>query len=150
MADLSYFLMMIHKQKVLAYFYRTSLQGKEVLVFDHQNMPEAGTQIIGGTVEENEDFVLALVREIKEEAGLTISKDDLVFLAKTTYQRKDRAEINHRTYFKIDGSMLPDHWSHRVISDGEDNGLVFLFYWMPVDQTFEKLTGNFAECLHLI
>jgi len=141
---------MNHKQKVLAYFYRRNASKLQVLVFDHQGMPEAGTQIVGGTVEENEDLKLALKREIFEEAGIIIEENELTFLANTTYQRKDRPEINHRTYFKIDGAKLPEHWSHRVISDGEDNGLIFLFYWIPLEQAFEKLTGNFAECLHLI
>jgi ADP-ribose pyrophosphatase YjhB (NUDIX family) len=141
---------MNRKKKVLAYFYRNIDGIKEVLVFDHQDMPEAGTQIVGGTVEANEDLKLALTREIFEEAGLSVEISELVFLAETVYKRKDRPEINQRSYFKISGEKLPNHWSHRVISDGEDNGLIFLFYWIPVDQAFEKLTGNFAECLHLI
>ncbi len=141
---------MNRKQKVLAYFYRNNQEIKEVLVFDHQGMPEAGTQIVGGTVEPGEDLMLAIKREIFEEAGLEILISELHFLAETIYQRKDRPEINERTYYKISGEKLPNNWSHRVISEGEDDGLVFLFYWISFEQAFEKLTGNFAECLHLI
>lgn len=135
------------KYKVIAYFYRQKNTSREILVFDHQDMPEAGTQVVGGTVEKNEDLKLALVREIKEEAGLEIDPFSLIFLNETIYDRKDRVERNFRTYFKINGSHLPESWSHRVISDGEDNGLIFNFYWISFDDAKKKLTGNFHECL---
>lgn len=73
------------KKKVIAYFIRLKNNQKEVLVFDHDGMPEAGTQVVGGTLEE-----------------------------------------------------------------GEDNGLKFNFYWLSFDDAKQRLTGNFAECLHLL
>lgn len=138
------------KKKVIAYFVRHRNNQKEVLVFDHEGMPEAGTQVVGGTVEDGEDLKFALVREVEEESGLKISAENLKLLAETEYRRKDKEEINFRTYFVIDGEALADQWSHVVKSDGEDDGLQFNFYWMSFVEARSKLTGNFAECLHLI
>lgn len=140
----------MHKKKVIAYFYRTNNGTKEILVFDHLDMPEAGTQVIGGTVENNEDLRNALVREVFEESGIKINQADLNYLGETVYKRKDRDEINERTYFKIDGSRLEDNFTHKVISDGEDSGLIFVYYWLSFEKAKNLLTGNFGECLNLI
>jgi 8-oxo-dGTP pyrophosphatase MutT (NUDIX family) len=138
------------KKKVIAYFIRSKNHQKEVLVFDHEGMPEAGTQVVGGTLEDGEELKAALVREIKEESGLIIDVTELRFLAETIYKRKDKPEINYRTYFVIEGNELHESWSHQVVSDGEDNGLVFNFYWLSLAEAERKLTGNFSECLSLL
>jgi 8-oxo-dGTP pyrophosphatase MutT (NUDIX family) len=140
----------MNKKKVIGYFYRTKNGEKEILVFDHLDMPEAGTQVIGGTVEEGEGLKSALVREVLEESGIVIKESDLQLLAETIYHRKDRNEINERTYFMIDGSRLKDNFTHKVISDGEDSGLIFVYYWLSFEKAKEILTGNFGECLNLI
>lgn len=138
------------KKKVIGYFYRRKDGNNEILVFDHFDMPEAGTQVIGGTVEEGEELKNALVREVLEESGIVIKESELSFLAETIYHRKDRNEINERTYYKIDGSHLDDHFNHKVISDGEDSGLIFVYYWVTFERAKELLTGNFGECIDLI
>jgi ADP-ribose pyrophosphatase YjhB (NUDIX family) len=138
------------KQKVIAYIYRIKNHQTEVLVFDHDQMPEAGTQVVGGTVEEGEDFDLAMLREINEESGLHFKNEDLFPIGKSVYFRRDRDEKNLRYYYKVKGDHLSDHFSHRVHSDGEDNQLLFHFYWMTIDVAKISLTGNFGELLHLL
>ena len=39
------------QEKVYAYILRKDDKGKQLLVFDHVNFPDAGTQVPGGTVE---------------------------------------------------------------------------------------------------
>lgn len=92
-----------------------------------------GLYIIGGTVDPGEDLIEALLREIKEESGLTF--------------RKDTPEINHRHYYAINSIDLPDSWAHTVHSNGADNGLIFDFFWMPCSDAKLVLTGNFGELL---
>ena len=55
-------------EKVAALILRENEEQKELLTFKH---PTAGRQLPAGTVEENELPETALLREIKEEAGLT-------------------------------------------------------------------------------
>ena len=58
------------RHKVLAYITREQGGVRQVLVFDHQDQPEAGLQVPAGTVEPGELIEPALWREIEEEAGL--------------------------------------------------------------------------------
>ena len=137
---------LVRKKKVICYFLRQNNGERELLVFNHRDYPESGTQVIGGTVEEGEILEETMKREIFEEAGLKIHLTDLRFLGVSEYQRKDRPEINERTYYMLDQqSCLPDYWEHTVKSDGEDDGMVFCFYWISVKRAKDILTGNFHE-----
>jgi 8-oxo-dGTP diphosphatase len=106
---------------------------------------EAGTQVVGGTVEAKEELELAMLREIKEESGLQFTRLDLNYLGETFYQRKDKNELNRRHYFQVNSNALPETFQHTVISDGEDRGLRFNFYWLDLKEASLALTGNFFE-----
>lgn len=136
---------MKEKTKVIAYIFRKNKQ--EILVFSHRDMPEAGIQVIGGTVEALEDFPSALIREIMEESGLHLEASELQKIGETKYLRRDLPEVNLRHYYAIFPQNLPDSWAHVVHSTGEDNGLVFDFFWLEIDEAKEVLTGNFGELL---
>lgn len=136
---------MIQKTKVISYIFRN--KRTEVLVFDHEIYPEAGTQVIGGTLEAGEGLNIALAREIFEESGLAISPDELWPIGETTFYRTDRAEVNFRNYFGFDSLNLLDQWTHMVKSDGEDNGLAFNFFWLSLDEAKSCLVGQLGECL---
>ena len=143
------------KTKVIAYIFRESptqiSQINELLVFEHEpQYVDAGIQVVGGTVEVNEDFKEALVREVFEESGLIISKDKWIYIGDSLYSRKDCHEMNHRHYFATKVENAPDRWDHRVHSDGSDNGMIFSFYWISFEEAKKVLTGNFAELLPLI
>ena len=139
---------MKEKIKVIAYIIRTKDSRDEVLVFTHRDFPEAGLQVVGGTVDPGENQKDALLREIKEESGLVFKAQDILKkLGETQYLRKDIAEINLRHYYVLKGGDLPDSWSHTVVSNGLDNSLVFDFYWMPFSLAKNELTGNFGELL---
>ncbi|MBY0413558.1 MAG: NUDIX domain-containing protein [Bdellovibrionales bacterium] len=137
---------MLEKTKVISYIFRSEKRD-EILVFDHVGMPEAGTQVVGGTVEQKEDFKAALVREIAEESGLNVSLNDLTKIGETIYFRQDYPEKNYRHYYSLMIPVLPDKWTHTVISNGADNGLIFLFYWLTISEAKTTLTGNFGELL---
>ncbi|MFZ4715820.1 MAG: NUDIX hydrolase [Bacteriovoracaceae bacterium] len=138
---------MLKKTKVLAYIHRDCNGINEVLVFDHVDSPEAGTQVIGGTVEDGEDLREALLREIIEESGLVFHIVDVHPVAQSTYHRKDITEVNFRHYYQIEGSHLEDHWIHTVDSQGEDNNLRFKFYWLDISCAQTQLTGSMGEHL---
>ena len=138
---------MKEKAKVIAYIFRLKNNQKELLVFTHKSFPEAGIQVIGGTVEKNEDFKTAMVREILEESSLIFLENELKKIGLTEYYRKDKIEVNHRHYFEMISKDLPDSWTHKVGSDGSDNGLLFDFFWLTQTEAKELLVGNFGELL---
>ncbi len=136
---------MKEKTKVISYIFRNA--GREILVFDHADFPEAGTQVVGGTLEAGEDLRVALAREVLEESGLVIAPLAFSKVGETTYHRKDRPEVNFRHYFSYHSENLPDSWSHVVKSSGEDNAMVFDFFWLPIERAKSVLDGNFGELL---
>ena len=93
---------LLKKKKVICYLLRKNNNDSEILVFDHRDYPEAGTQVVGGTVEDGENLLATMVREIYEEAGIRIKHEDLKKIGNTEYVRKDRHEVNDRTYFLIE------------------------------------------------
>ena len=120
------------KSKVIAYITRN--QGSELLVFDHRDFFAAGTQVPAGTVESGEDLKLAMLREIKEESGLIFAQDQLAPLGQFEWQRFDRKEIHQRHVFWISlETSPPDSWTHVVQGTGEDQDLVFNYYWINLD-----------------
>lgn len=59
--------------KAVIYLTRTdpATNAPQLVVFDHVDAPEAGTQVPAGTVEDGEDVAAAALREAFEETGLT-------------------------------------------------------------------------------
>ena len=136
---------MIIKTKVLAYIYR--FNQTEILVFD-QDDPLAGTQVVCGTVDSGEDLITALLREIKEESGLQFLSHDIVKkVGETQYLRKDKPELNLRHFYQFEGDHLPEKWNHIVLSDGEDNGFQFHFYWLTCSVARSRLAGEMGQLL---
>ena len=139
--------------KVVAYITRVNKQGgTELLVFDHRDDPDAGTQVPAGTVEHGEAIESALQREIVEETGLQGCR----LAAKlTTYEWEH--PVTHNTHerhvFHLHAPAdTRDTWtwvetSGREVS--EDEGYVFVFRWIPLDENID-LEGNQGDYLHLI
>lgn len=120
------------KHKVLALITRERAGQTHVLVFDHRDFPEAGTQIPAGTVEEGEALENALWREIREEAGLTTDQLALVGrLSSPAHPNWGEAGIVEHIYH-LTALHAPEAWSHTVQGAGEDIGFVFNYHWLPL------------------
>lgn len=116
--------------KVLAYITRQQSGQPQLLVFDHHGLPEAGTQIPAGTVEPNEPIETALWREVEEEAGLT--QNQLEFVAKLAeFESAEWGTIRHVFHLKVTAE-LPETWTRQVSGGGEDEGMLFDYYWLPL------------------
>ena len=133
------------KIKVLSYFFRVKNKSRELLVFTHRDFPEAGTQVVGGTVEPGEDLINAIVREIYEESGLIVLPSECSKIGESIYLRKDFPEKNLRHYFEIKTNNLQNSWTHTVQSDGLDNQLVFHFFWIEETEAKKVLAGDMGE-----
>lgn len=139
------------KRKVLAYITKGEQQERKILVFEHKNNPHAGIQVPGGTIEEHELLLDALYREIEEESGLQKNQLQLKSkVRKTKYFPKDRNEIYERTIFHLDFIGHDEHeWEHEVYGDGEDDGLVFCYRWVPL-HSIPTLAAKQGEAIEFI
>ena len=130
------------KRKVLAYITRGQEPNIELLVFEHKDHPEAGLQVPGGTIEEDEMLLDALYREIIEETGIV--KKDLAFVGKIhkyNFYPNGKQIAYERNFFHLNYEGTQQEWDHQVISDGLDNGMTFQFRWEPL-QELPKLAGE--------
>src|SRR6266568_1771648 len=95
------------KQKVYAYI----THQQRLLVFSHPFAPEAGIQVAGGTLEEDEVPEEGVMREAFEETGLS----DLTLVSYLGDQMRDMSdfaknEIQHRHFYHLryTGSNPPE------------------------------------------
>lgn len=134
-------------KKVIAYITRFNKNNQELLVNIHKHYPEAGIQVPAGTVEDNEEVEKALFREIKEESGIT----KLILKKKIKqyiYYDTIKNEYHERHIFHLEvKDEIKNNWIHVVNSDGEDNGLVFYYYWISLKE-LQKLIANQDDCIN--
>ena len=122
--------------RVLAYVTRERGGRTELLVFEQQGDPQAGTQVPEGRADPGESPEQTLRRELYEEAGLdrvTIVRELPVlgdWVAKSPYE-------NHAFEVRIDGGPAADTWEHVVHGDGDDAGLVFRYRWAALEPGLE-------------
>lgn len=138
------------KEKVLIYIFRKMNHELQVLVFDHPDVPEVNPQVPAGTLQDNEKPEEGAIREVFEESGLEFDKVDLN-LGLFEFYCEQKNEIHKRYTYSILSSNLPDSWSHLVKSDDEDNGEVFDYYWLPIEEAKEKLVaeqGKYLPTVH--
>jgi len=119
------------KHKVVAYVTRQQDGRQRLLVFTHRDYPEAGVQVPAGTVEPGEAVEAALVREIREETGLT----ELHLKGKLAERYLPEFDETWHVFHLIAPDSLPDTWDW-LTNDHADEGarerderLVFSFLW---------------------
>jgi 8-oxo-dGTP pyrophosphatase MutT (NUDIX family) len=113
-------------RRVVAYVVRDG----SLLVFDHRDIPEAGTQVPAGTVEDGEDLADAVVREVLEECGVraTVARE-----LGTTDAIAPRGDPRRNYFFELTTDDPRDEWEHVVVGGGGDDGLVFACRFVALD-----------------
>ncbi|HDR7530140.1 NUDIX hydrolase [Bacillus sp. AY1-10] len=139
----------LYNKKVHAYVTREKEGVMQLLVFKHRDIPEAGIQIPGGTVEEGETLEAAILREVQEETGLRHLCIER-FLADYIIHVKEKKEYQKRHFFHVTLlTDVKDSWEHIVSAGKEDEGLVFCYDWVDSAKCPE-LAGKQGEFLHLL
>jgi ADP-ribose pyrophosphatase YjhB (NUDIX family) len=136
-------------RKAYAYVTREADRASAVLVFRHRDYPEAGIQVPRGTVDLDEDPAATVVREVCEECGLCDARLIRLLARDMEAQPDDPAWNWERAFFHLVAPGAPDEWEHTVTGDGEDNGLVFSFFWLSRERLGDLWPG-FGDYLHLI
>ncbi|MCI3928085.1 NUDIX hydrolase [Streptomyces sp. AN091965] len=117
--------------RVAAYVIRHRIT-PELLVFDHVDMAEAGTQVPAGGVTAGESPEEAVLREVAEETGL-LAVTVVRQIAVEDKPHPDTGQPRRTSFFYL---RVPadtrDAWHHRVHSEGEDAGLVFACRFLPL------------------
>ena len=138
------------KRKVLAYITKGQQANLELLVFEHKDFPEAGLQVPAGTIEKDELVIDALYREIFEETGL--NRDALSITGKIhkyNYYPQGKNSVHERNIFHLNYEGEQVNWEHSVVSDGQDNGLIFKFRFEPIE-TLPPLAGAQGQTLEML
>jgi len=124
--------------------------GNHLLVFRHVDYPDAGIQVPGGTVEPGESFKVALMREVREETGLT----DCTLMGLLGEQERDMSshgvnEIQHQRFYHLKcGGTPPEHWRHvEEYADDGSGPLVFEYSWVRLNN-LPGLVGTQGDFLH--
>lgn len=134
-----------HLHKALAYI----TCDDHLLVFAHVNQPEAGIQVPGGTVDPGESPAQTVLREAREETGL--SNLTLVSpLGTVDYDMSPfgRNETHTRHFFHLTTNhRAADRWRHYETSGGKSHPKLFELYWAPLTHLPTLIAGH-GDLLH--
>jgi 8-oxo-dGTP pyrophosphatase MutT (NUDIX family) len=136
------------QQKALAYITR----GTRLLVFSQPHSPEAGIQVPGGSLEDGEDPASGVLREAREETGLTALRLD-VLLGEQMVDLPERALLMHRHVFHlICEQATPDRWQHHETdpSEGPYQPIPFDFFWVDLRSGLPLLVGQQGALLPML
>ncbi|RQZ47518.1 NUDIX domain-containing protein [Burkholderia sp. Bp9099] len=121
------------KNKVLVYLtWRDRL-----LTFTQPKFPEAGRQVVAGTMNQGEMPVVAALRELREESGIDEARVVRV-LGEYFYSMRafGRSEIQHRHVVHValsDAIAMRTQWMHLEVDPGSGGGPIeFCFQWLPL------------------
>lgn len=138
-------------EKVVAYVLRKKGSTLEVLCFRHDSeKSDSGIQVPAGTVDYNEGLEAAIKREVAEEAGLKNLKV-LKNLDHYIMYKPSSDEFHNRHVFLLAAPPgVRDQWIHKVFGGGEDAGLSFHFFWLPVAEARLRLSASLGCSLDKI
>jgi ADP-ribose pyrophosphatase YjhB (NUDIX family) len=134
-------------RKAYAYIIRERGGAREFLVFRHRDYPEAGIQVPKGTMLPGETPEDAVLREAREETGLREFAGPKL-LAVDTQSQPDGTPHERHFFALAAPAGAPDAWEHIVTGDGDDNGLVFCYFWARSAAEADLWPG-FGDYLHL-
>jgi 8-oxo-dGTP pyrophosphatase MutT (NUDIX family) len=106
-------------------------RGDGLLVFDHRDHPQAGTQVPAGGVHAGETLIEAARREVHEETGVVLDTEPVLLGTHEHLDGLGQPALTH--FFRVDAPKgLPGSWRHLVGGEGNDAQLVFECRFDPV------------------
>ncbi|MDH0563567.1 NUDIX hydrolase [Acinetobacter courvalinii] len=111
-------------KKVVPVILRHQVHGLEILAFQH---PLAGFQLVKGTIEQDEQYEQAAIRELFEESG-AIAEPNPKFIGNFKLKSNQQDWYFYLCELRTD---LAETWIHHCRDDG---GLDFEFFWYLLDQ----------------
>jgi ADP-ribose pyrophosphatase YjhB (NUDIX family) len=122
----------VPRRRVACYVTRSRVGRTELLVFDHVDFPDAGTQVPAGGMRPDETYAEAAIRELREETGLT-GVEVVGVVGESDRPHPETGEPRQTTYVHLRSTAeSPERWTHVVTGDGDDAELRFACYWVAV------------------
>lgn len=121
--------------------WRPAARGLEILAFRH---PLAGSQLVKGTHEVAETIQQTALRELNEEAGLSLdqlqpSLGSIHLLLPTNAQQIESLELQTwHLFLEPAPADLADQWSHLASGSPQEEGLNFDFFWQDLGSAAEN------------
>jgi 8-oxo-dGTP pyrophosphatase MutT (NUDIX family) len=135
------------KLKVMAYI----THGTRLLVFRQPEFPDAGIQVPGGSVDPGEPLDCAVLREAREETGLSqLRLEALLGDVRHDWSARGRYEIHHRHYFHLSVTgHLQQTWPHYETdpSEGAHDSILFELFWVDLPDGVPPLISHMDEML---
>jgi 8-oxo-dGTP pyrophosphatase MutT (NUDIX family) len=135
------------KRKVYAYI----THEHRLLIFRHVDFPEAGIQVPGGSVEPDEEWDAAVLREAAEETGL-LGLRLVRLLGETSFDLAayGRDELHQRRFYHVRCDTAPPTiWRHAELtpSDGPSDPIMFELSWAPLPDGVPPLIAEMGVML---
>lgn len=116
-------------------------QPPRILLFRH---PQAGVQLVKGSIEPGETPAQAALRELKEESGIGNAR---VVTDLGTWDAGHQGQV-WSFHLCEAGAPLPEQWSHQT---EDDHGHRFSFFWAALDELpWEECHPLFQRALHFL
>lgn len=131
-------------EKVGAYIVRRLEDDPQIFLYSRRYDPDAPLQVTSGGVRSEETPEQALWRELKEETGF----DPLPVIRKIGVTETPwLVRSVKRHWYLLDGTALPESWTHTVTGDGADQGERYHFAWYRVSE-HPELAGDLGVFLN--
>ena len=93
-----------------------------------------GYSLIGGSMEKGELVEEALIREVKEETGLNIMPDKIIFQATTFFKRDKKSEPHQSVQLYFTQSQISGKITNNNITESEQGYTHGKPEWISLDQ----------------
>jgi ADP-ribose pyrophosphatase YjhB (NUDIX family) len=131
--------------RVAVYVIRNAPDGHELLVFDHRDQPEAGTQVPAGGVDEGESIEEAVYREVREETGIS----DLILHSSLGVQQRPHPHTGQprvTIFYHASTKTEMSRWSRQIEEGtGDDRGMIFDCYFIRLSESVGLLPDRQDE-----
>lgn len=138
--------LLLERPRVAVYVVRRLGAGMELLVFDHEGIPEAGTHVPAGEIRPIESRREAALREVKDGTGL----DAVRVVAELGIIQSQHPESGQTSYWVLEAAGdLPSEWRHVMASAREDGDMVSLCRWasLPLEVALVDQQGSLLSQL---